>query len=75
MVGLIRILVMLTMNIKYYTTLYDNMLCVLYRHLALLLILPAMQVMFYTGFVGGDVKDIKLLYDNNDTGEVIWLSV
>jgi len=27
--------------------------------------------MFYTGFVGGDVKDIKLLYDNNDTGEVI----
>jgi len=47
----------------------------LYRHLALLLILPAIQVAFYSGFVGGDVKDIKLLYDNNDTGEVIWLSV
>ena len=41
----------------------------LYRHVALLLILPAIQITFYTGTVGSDVKDVKLLFDNNDTGE------
>lgn len=40
-----------------------------YRHLALLLILPAIQITFYTGTVGSDVKDVKLLFDNNDTGK------
>ncbi|XP_065917676.1 ABC transporter G family member 20-like [Dysidea avara] len=35
--------------------------------LALLLILPAIQVALYAGLVGGDVRDIKLLYNNNDT--------
>ncbi|XP_065916708.1 ABC transporter G family member 20-like [Dysidea avara] len=36
-------------------------------HVALLLILPAIQITFYTGTVGSDVKDVKLLFDNNDT--------
>jgi len=40
-----------------------------YRHVALLLILPAIQITFYSGTVGSDVKDVKLLFDNNDTGE------
>ena len=42
-----------------------------YRQLGLLLMLPAIEVALYAGLVGGDVKDVKLLFDNNDTGEVI----
>ena len=38
----------------------------IYRRLALLILLPAIQIVFVTGSVGGNVRDVKLLYTNND---------
>ena len=39
-----------------------------YRHLALTIILPAILITFNTGCIGGNMKDVKLL-TNNDNGK------
>ena len=37
-----------------------------HRRLALLVVIPAIQVTFYAGAIGGNMKDVRLLYTNND---------
>ena len=45
------------------------------RRLALLVILPAIQITFFTATVGGDVKDVKLDYTNLDNSKYLVCTV
>ena len=36
------------------------------RRLALLVVIPAIQVTFYAGAIGGNMNNVRLLYTNND---------
>ncbi|XP_065916588.1 ABC transporter G family member 20-like isoform X1 [Dysidea avara] len=42
-------------------------MCKSFLHIILLVLLPAVQITFYCATVGNDVKDVKLLFTNNDT--------
>ncbi|XP_065918624.1 ABC transporter G family member 20-like [Dysidea avara] len=52
----------LAMSLKSFWRMWNSRL-----HIILLILLPAIQMTFYCATVGNDVKDVKLLYDNNDT--------
>lgn len=43
-----------------------------YRRLALLIILPTIQITCFTETIGGDLKDVKLLYTNDDNCKYIY---
>jgi len=58
-------------TVRYNDLQNNRIICALSRQIILLIILPALQEIFYCATVGSDVKDVKLLYANNDSSKLL----